>query len=196
MAAPLAYLMSNDFERVTVEKLDVDGRARRDHPERDAGARLARAHRPPLRPGSVVPLQACSCARYRGETRHGDDPGRDPGERPGRQLHAAGRRRPHAWTGSSSARCASAFVPRTSTSWSARINGLRRNNHVYARLLAPRRAAPSSAASTCQSLPPSVLSVLGAADQGRASSCPPHRRGLGLRPARPTRRHRLALAHR
>ena len=57
------------------------------------------------------------------------------------------------------------FVPKDLDQLIRAINGLRRNNHVYARLLRPEEGAIVGG-EYLQSLPPSVLSVLGGSEQG------------------------------
>src|SRR4029453_15700507 len=56
------------------------------------------------------------------------------------------------------------FVPKDLDQLSAAINPLRRNNHIYARLVRPEDGAIVGG-EYLQSLPPSVLSVLGGSDE-------------------------------
>jgi hypothetical protein len=56
------------------------------------------------------------------------------------------------------------FVPKDLDQLIRAINGLRRNNHVYARLLRPEEGAIVGG-EYLQALPPSVLSVLGGSDE-------------------------------
>ena len=60
------------------------------------------------------------------------------------------------------------FVPKDLDQLVRAINGLRRNNHIYARLVRSDEGAIVSG-EYMQSLPPSVLAVLGAGDQGRVT---------------------------
>jgi hypothetical protein len=55
-----------------------------------------------------------------------------------------------------------AFVPKDLDQLIRAINGLRRNNHLYFRLLQPEEGA-IVAGEFLQSLPPSILSVMGTA---------------------------------
>jgi hypothetical protein len=57
------------------------------------------------------------------------------------------------------------FVPRDLDQLIRAINGLRRNNHVYVRMTRPDDGAIVRG-EYMQSLPPSVLSVLGGSEQG------------------------------
>jgi hypothetical protein len=59
------------------------------------------------------------------------------------------------------------FIPKDLDQLIRAINGLRHNNHIYARLLRADEGAIVSG-EYLHSLPPSVLSVLGTADQGAA----------------------------
>lgn len=56
------------------------------------------------------------------------------------------------------------FVPKDLDQLIRAINGLRRNNHVYARLLRPAEGAIVGG-EYLQALPPSVLSVLGGSSE-------------------------------
>src|SRR6185436_4062521 len=62
-----------------------------------------------------------------------------------------------------------AFVPRDLDQLVRAINGLRRNNRIYVRLIRSDEGAIVSG-EYMQSLPPSVLAVLGNGDQGRVQS--------------------------
>jgi hypothetical protein len=57
---------------------------------------------------------------------------------------------------------AQAFLPKDLDQLIRAINGLRRNNHLYFRLLQPENGA-IVAGEFLQSLPPSILSVMGTA---------------------------------
>ena len=95
VAAPLAYLMSNDFERVSRRRPPGGRLLRRDHPDRDPRARVAGAHRARASraPRSRLKVAAAHVPR---RSRLADHPGRHPRRRARRDLHAAGlgRRRP------------------------------------------------------------------------------------------------------
>ena len=168
VAAPLAYLMTNDFEKVRVEKLDVDGLLAGDHPDRHPAARLDRARRAPSAPGSTVPLKRAAAHLPRRD-QVGDDPGRIPASAPAGAyslLVADGPRSPP----SSSARCGSPSCPRTSTSSCAPSTACAATTTSTRGSCAPEEGAIVGG-EYLQSLPPSVLSVLGgASEQGAASS--------------------------
>jgi hypothetical protein len=162
VAAPLAYLMGNNFERVTVEGLTVEVTSQ----EVVQTATLQRAwleRAGPIRPGSVVPLKVL-LRTYRGETRTETLPVQVP-------LNAADG--PHmllvsdaqAITNLEQREMRQPFVPRDLDQLVRAINGLRRNNHLYARLIRPESGAIVSG-EYMQSLPPSVLSVLGSGESG------------------------------
>ena len=125
-------------------------------PGSSAAARCGRAR--PFRSRS-------SCARYRGETRDGDDPAHDPRQRSRRHLHAAGgrRRRPHRLRAAGDAPALRAQA--TSTSSSARSTACAAAT-TSTRASSARWKARSSPASTCLRFPPRCCSVLGAAEQG------------------------------
>jgi hypothetical protein len=162
VAAPLAYLMTNDFERVTLDKLEVDVRSF----ETIQSASLERAwleRTGPVHPGSVVPLKLL-LRTYRGETTTESIPVTIPASAPpgSYTLLVADAA---ALSALEQREMRQAFIPRDLDQLIRAINGLRRNNHVYARLLRAEEGAIVSG-EYLQSLPPSVLSVLGSPDQG------------------------------
>jgi hypothetical protein len=161
VAAPLAYLMSNDFERVTVDKLHVTVSSL----ETVQTASLQRAwieRTGPIRAGSVVPLRVL-LRTYRGETQSETIPVSIPENAPpgsysilvtdGPSLAAIEQREMR-----------QPFVPKDLDQLVRAINGLRRNNHLYARLLRAEEGAIVGG-EYLQSLPPSVLSVLGGSSE-------------------------------
>jgi hypothetical protein len=162
VAAPLAYLMANDFERVSVEKLEVDVTSH----ETIQSAALQRAwieRNGPVRPGATVPLKLL-LKTYRGETRLETIPVTIP------QSARAGHYSllvsdAAALTALEQREMRQPFVPRDLDQLVRAINGLRKNNHVYARLMRADDGAIVSG-EYLQSLPPSVLAVLGTAEQG------------------------------
>jgi len=162
VAAPLAYLLGNDFERVTVEKIDVSINSY----ETTQRARLERCwldRKGPLKAGMSVPLRLLM-RTYRGESFSETIPVSIPA---------------NARAGSYSLLVADAatltsleqremrqpFVPKDLDQLIRAINSLKRTSHIYARLLHSDEGAIVSG-EYLQSLPPSVLSVLGAGDQG------------------------------
>jgi len=162
VAAPLAYLMANDFERVTLEGLTVEVTSH----ESAQTASLQRAwleRAGPIRPGSTVPLKLI-LRTYRGETRTETIDVRIPASAAEGQyaLLVSDAR---TITSLEQREMRQAFVPRDLDQLVRAINGLRRNNHVYARLMRPESGAIVSG-EYMQSLPPSVLSVLGSGESG------------------------------
>jgi hypothetical protein len=161
-AAPLAYLMGNDFERVTVEGLAVEVASY----ESVQTATLQRAwleRAGPIRPGSTVPLKVL-LRTYRGETRTETiDVQVPPSAAEGQYALLVSDAR--TITSLEQREMRQPFVPRDLDQLVRAINGLRRNNHIYARLMRPESGAIVSG-EYMQSLPPSVLSVLGSGEAG------------------------------
>jgi hypothetical protein len=162
VAAPLAYLMSNDFERVTVDGLRVDVSS----DETIQTATLERAwleRTGPVRPGTTVNLKVV-LRTYRGEAVSQTIPVSIPAAAPGGAytlLVSDGQ----ALTALEQREMRQQFAPRDLDQLIRSINALRHNNHVYARLLRSDEGAIVRG-EYLQSLPPSVLSVLGGAEQG------------------------------
>jgi SpoIVB peptidase S55 len=162
VAAPLAYLMTNDFERVSVDGLHVDVSS----DETIQTATLERAwleRTGPIRPGATVPLKVL-LRTYRGESVSQTIPVAIPASAPGGTytlLVSNG----DALTALEQREMRQAFQPRDLDQLIRAINALRHNNHVYARLLRTDEGAIVRG-EYLQSLPPSVLSVLGGAEQG------------------------------
>ncbi len=162
VAAPLAYLMSNDFEPVKVEGLVVEVSSKES--VQTATLQRARIERAgPTRPGSTLSLKVL-LRTYRGETRTETIPVQIP------QNAAAGSYAllvsdAQAITVLEQREMRQPFVPRDLDQLVRAINGLRRSNHLYARLMRPESGAIVSG-EYMQSLPPSVLSVLGSGESG------------------------------
>jgi hypothetical protein len=162
VAAPLSYLLTNDFEKVSVEGLDVEVSSM----ETIQTATLQRAwieREGPVRPGSTVPLKI-ALRTYRGETRTETIPMTIPPSAPAGNytlLVADG----GALTAIEQREMRQAFVPKDMDQLLRAINGLRHNHHVYARLLRPDEGAIVGG-EYLQSLPPSVMAVLGGSEQG------------------------------
>jgi hypothetical protein len=162
VAAPIAYVMSNDFERVTVEKVDLDVSSH----ETIQSASLQRVwveRTGPLRPGSVVPLKVL-LRTYRGETITETIPLSIPSSAPA-GTYSLLVSDATALTNLEQREMRQPFIPKDLDQLIRAINGLRRNNHVYARLMRPDEGAIVSG-EYLQSLPPSVLSVLGTSEMG------------------------------
>ena len=162
VAAPVAYLMTNDFERVTVDKLDIEVSSL----ETIQTASLQRAwfeREGPVRAGATVPLKVL-LRTYRGETVSETIPVRVPANAPAGNytvLLADG----NALTNLEQREMRQSFVPKDLDQLIRAINGLRHNNHIYARLLRSDEGAIVRG-EYLQSLPPSVLAVLGGSDEG------------------------------
>jgi hypothetical protein len=162
VAAPLAYLMTNDFEKVSVEKLDLEVRSL----ETVESATVQRAwleRSGPVRPGMSVPVKV-QLKTYRRETLTETVPLTIPASaRPGSYTliisDAA------AMTAAEQREMRQPFVPRDFDQLVRAINGLRRNSHLYVRLLRREDGAIVSG-EYLPSLPGSVLSVLGSAEPG------------------------------
>jgi hypothetical protein len=162
VAAPLAYLLSNDFERVSIEKLNVDVSSY----ETIQSATLQRAwieRAGPIRAGSTLTLRA-QLRTYRGDIVSETIPVSIPASAPpgGYSLLVADAQ---ALTTLEQREMRQPFIPKDLDQLIRAINALRRNNHVYARLMRADEGA-IIAGEYLQSLPPSVLSVLGAAEPG------------------------------
>ena len=161
VAAPVAYLMNNDFERISVEKIDVEVSSY----ETNQSATLQRAwleRSGPVRAGSTVPLKVL-LRNYRGETHIETIPVAVPASAPAGtySLLVADAT---SLTAMEQREMRQPFVPKDLDQLIRAINGLRRNNHVYARLLRADEGAIVGG-EYLQSLPPSVLSVLGGSDE-------------------------------
>jgi hypothetical protein len=164
VAAPLSYLMSNDFERVTIEKLHVKVSSL----ETIQTAVLQRAwleRTGPVRPGSTVPLKI-TLRTYRGETRSETIPIVIPASAPPGAYSVLVADGP-ALAGLEQREMRQRFVPKDLDQLVRAINGLRRNNHLYARLLRPEEGAIVGG-EYLQALPPSVLTVLGGSSEAGA----------------------------
>ena len=162
VAAPVAYLMTNDFERVTVDKLDVEVSSL----ETIQTASLQRAwfeREGRVRAGTTIPLKVL-LRTYRGETVSETIPVTVPANAPAGNytvLLADG----NALTNLEQREMRQSFVPKDLDQLIRAINALRHNNHIYARLLRSDEGAIVRG-EYLQSLPPSVLAVLGGSDEG------------------------------
>jgi hypothetical protein len=162
VAAPLAYLMTNDFERVKVEKVDIEVAS----DETVQSATLERVwleRTGPVRAGATVPLKVL-LRTYRGETLSETIPVTIPATAPAGHYAVLVADGP-SLTAVEQREMRQQFVPRDLDQLIRAINGLRHNNHVYVRMTRPDDGAIVRG-EYMQSLPPSVLSVLGGSDQG------------------------------
>jgi hypothetical protein len=162
VAAPVAYLMSNEFEKVALDKLSVTVTSYEDN--RTASLQRAWVEQAgPLRPGASVNLRL-AMRTYRGETAFETIPVRIPDNAPpgayslvvadGTTLSEIEQREMR-----------QPFVPRDLDQLVRAISSLRHNNRIYARLVRSDEGA-IVAGEYLMSLPPSVLKVLGAAEPG------------------------------
>jgi hypothetical protein len=159
LAAPLAYLMSNGFESITVDKLDVTISSY----ETNESAALERAwieRTGPVRAGSSVDVKLL-LRTYRGDTvEESVTLAIPPNARPGAYSLVVADA--PTLTVMEQREMRTSFQPKDLDQLIRAINGLRRNNHLYVRLMRPEEGAVV-AGEFLQSLPPSILSVLGTA---------------------------------
>jgi len=166
-AAPLSYLMTNDFEPVDIQSMDVSIEAT----ESPETARLARAWLDTDRvaPGGTVPLKLL-LRSYRGEeileTVNVEVPA-NVGDGTLTLLVA------DATTISGLERRESRdrFEPNNLDQLIRALNGLRKNNRLYVKLMRPDREGAIVAGEYLSALPPSVMNVL-QADRSSASYIP------------------------
>jgi hypothetical protein len=158
----MSYLLNNDFEKVKLQKLEVDVSSL----ETVQSASLERVwleRTGPLRPGGSATLKV-QLRTWRGETSTKDVVLQVPRTaRPGTysllvsdaaSMNALEQRE-----------LRQSFAPRDLPQLLRALNALRRSHHVYARLLRPDDGAVV-AGEFLPSLPSSVLSVLGGVDSG------------------------------
>ncbi len=169
VAAPLSFIMTNDFQKVRVEQIHVSLEASEDI----MTARLVRAwlDRDQVAPGGTVPLKLL-LRSYRGDEileRVDVEIPSNVGEGKLQLLVADGS------TISTIERrqTRNGFVPRSLDQLIRALNGLRKNNRLYVRLNRPGGGGAIVAGEYLSSLPPSVLNVL-EADQSSASFIPLH----------------------
>jgi hypothetical protein len=164
VAAPLAYLLANDFERVRVTHIDV-GLSSFETAHRASLERAWVDSPDKLHPGSRASLRLV-LRTYRGERFEEDLPVSIPGSASpgaysllvsdGATLSVIEQRE-----------LRQPFVPKSLDQIIRAINGLRRSDRIYVRLLRREDGAVVQG-EMLQSLPPSVLSVLRTGDQGGA----------------------------
>ena len=162
LASPLALLVGNDFEKVSVEKLSVEVDAEEEL--REATVTRAWVDAPePLRPGTTVPVKV-QLRTHRGETITRELPLALPASAPGGTYSLM--------VGSAAVMDAveqremrQAFAPRDLPALVQALNKLRSGDRVYARLTRPGAGAVVGG-EYLPALPASVLSVLSSSDQG------------------------------
>jgi len=162
VAAPLAFVMTNEFEKVTVERLDLNVTSY----ETTQSASIQRAwieRTGPVRAGSTVSVKVL-LRTFRGDSVTETIPLAVPASAPAGNYSllvadAA------ALTALEQREMRQPFIPKDLDQLVRAINGLRKSNHLYARLLRPVEGAIVSG-EYLPSLPGSVLAVLGASEQG------------------------------
>src|SRR6266571_1122499 len=162
VAAPLAFVMTNEFQKVTVERLDLNVTSY----ETTQSASVQRAwveRAGPVRAGSTVSVKV-ALRTFRGDTVTEVIPLTIPTGAPAGNYSLlvadAG-----ALTALEQREMRQPFIPKDLDQLIRAINGLRKSNHLYARLFRPVEGAIVSG-EYLPSLPASVLAVLGAAEQG------------------------------
>ncbi len=167
VAAPMSFLMTNDFEKIQIRDVDVEIEAS----ESLDTARLVRAwlDTDQVAPGGSVPLKVL-LRSYRGEETLERVTIEVPSnvEEGKLQLLVA-----DATTISAieTRITRSSFEPRNFPQLMRALNGLRKNNRLYVRLTRPGSGGAIVAGEYLSSLPPSVLDVL-EADRSSASFIP------------------------
>jgi hypothetical protein len=164
VAAPLAFLMANDFQKVTVTGLSVKVSSF----ETNKSASLERAwveRAGPLRPGTTIPVKV-ALRTYRGEARVLTLPLTIPPSAPA-GTYSLLVSDAQGLTSLEQRELRQPFNPKDLDQLIKAINGLRRSNRVYVRLMRPGDGAVV-AGEYLPALPSSVMSVLGTAEQGNA----------------------------
>lgn len=164
LAGPLALLVGNDFEKVGLEKLEVEVDAEEEL--RQATITRVWIDAPePLRPGATVPVKV-QLRTHRGETLTRELELALPASAPSGAYNLM--------VGSAAVMDAveqremrQAFAPRDLPALVQALNKLRAGDRVYARLTRPGAGAVVGG-EYLPSLPASVLSVLSSSDQGMA----------------------------
>jgi hypothetical protein len=164
VAAPLAFVLTNGFEKVGVERVDVKVSSFETNKTAAIG-RVWIERAGPLRAGSSVPVKV-ALRTFRGETSVVTLPMAIPASAPAGPYtllvsDAQG------LTSVEQREMRQPFIPRDFDQLLRAINGLRRGNRIYARLSRPGEGA-IVAGEYLPSLPSSVISVLGTAEQGAA----------------------------
>jgi hypothetical protein len=167
VAAPMSFLMTNDFEKVQIREVDVEIEAS----ESIDTARLVRAwlDTDQVAPGGSVPLKVL-LRSYRGEEtleRVNIDIPSNVEEGKLRLLVADA----NTISAIENRIMRSGFEPRNFSQLIRALNGLRKNNRLYVRLSRPGSGGAIVAGEYLSSLPPSVLNVL-EADSSSASFIP------------------------
>jgi hypothetical protein len=162
VAAPLAFVMTNEFQKVTVERLDLNVTSY----ETTQSASIQRAwieRAGPIRAGASVSVKVL-LRTFRGDSVTETIPLAVPASAPAGSYSllvadAA------ALTAVEQREMRQPFIPKDLDQLVRAINSLRKSNHLYARLVRPAEGAIVSG-EYLPSLPGSVLSVLGSSEQG------------------------------
>jgi hypothetical protein len=162
LAGPLAMLVGNDFQKVTVDKLEVTIDA--DETVRTAAIVRAWVDAPsPLHPGSSAPVKV-ELRTHRGEVLTETLPLAIPESAPSGTYNLLVADAP-TMDAVEQREMRQRFAPRDFPQLVRALNKLRGGNTVYARLTRPGAGAVVGG-EYLPALPGSVLSVLGSADQG------------------------------
>jgi hypothetical protein len=162
VAAPLSYLLGNDFEKVQVEKIQLAVKSL----ETVQSATLSRVwleRESPLRPGGSATLKV-ELKTWRHDTVTHKIPFRIP-ETARAGAYTLLVSDAAAMNAMEQREMRQSFVPKDLDQLLRALNGLRRNHHLYARLVKSEDGA-IVAGEFLPSLPSSVLSVLGGNDTG------------------------------
>jgi hypothetical protein len=164
VAAPLAFLMGNDFQKVTVDRLEVKVSSF----EVNKSASLDRAwveRAGPLRPGTTIPVKV-ALRTYRGDAQVMSLPLTIPASAPA-GTYSLLVSDAQGLTTLEQRELRQPFNPKNLDQLIRAINGLRRSNRIYVRLMRPGDGAVV-AGEYLPALPSSIMSVLGTAEQGSA----------------------------
>ena len=162
VAAPLAFLLNNDFEDIELEKIRVDVVAT----ETPLTARLSRAwlDTDQVAPGGTVKLKIL-LKTYRGEelleTVDVEIPSNVPSGRVSLMVADAG-----TLSAVERREARHGFVPKDMSQLVRAINTLRKNNRLYVRLIRPGAGGAIVDGEYMSLLPPSVLNVLETDESG------------------------------
>jgi hypothetical protein len=162
VAAPLAFVLTNGFQKVGVDRVDVKVSSF----ETNKSAVLDRVwveRSGPLRPGASVPVKV-ALRNFRGETEIETLPMVIPASAPAGNYTLLVSDAQNL-TSVEQREMRQPFIPKDLDQLIRAINGLRRGNRIYARLMRPGDGAIVGG-EYLPSLPSSVMSVLGAAEQG------------------------------
>jgi hypothetical protein len=162
VAAPIAFVMTNEFQKVRIERVDLNVTSY----EKTQSASVQRAwveREGRVRAGSAVKVKVL-LRTFRGDSVTETIPLTIPASAPS-GTYSLLIADANAITALEQREMRQPFIPKDLDQLIRAINGLRRSNRLYARLLRPVEGAIVSG-EYLPSLPGSVLSVLGASEQG------------------------------